>query len=86
MVRELCASGNREAFKGGVHGAACALAVLMATYNTAAWCYRRERHLGTNALIYLFATAWEVKQTLHHFLRPVADLAPIEDSRRADAA
>ena len=72
MVRELCGNGHREGVKGSVHGAACALALLMATYNTAAWCYRRERHLGTNAIIYLFATAWEVKQTLHHLLKPVA--------------
>ncbi len=69
MVREFCATGHREGFKGSVHGAACALALLMASYNTAAWCYRRERRLGTNAIIYLVFTAFEVKQTLRHLLK-----------------
>ncbi len=77
MVREFCVSGNREGVKGSVHGAACALAVVMAAYNAAAWCTRRERHLGTNAVIYLLATAWEVKQTLHHFLKVQPDIASV---------
>ena len=66
MVRAFCKSGEQEVLKGAVHGAACVIAGVMATYNLAAWCYRRERHLGTNALVYMLAVAFEAKQTLHH--------------------
>ncbi len=65
-VEQFCSSGNREIFKGGVHGAACVIAALMAAYNIAAFCFRRERHLGTNALVYTLAVGWEVTQTWHH--------------------
>jgi hypothetical protein len=41
----------------------------MAAYNIAAWCYRRERHLGINAVVYSLAIMWEVKQTAHHIER-----------------
>jgi hypothetical protein len=41
----------------------------MATYNIVAWCFRRERHLGTNAVVYTLAVGWEAKQTLHHLRR-----------------
>jgi hypothetical protein len=53
-------------FKGGVHGAACAIAAI---YNIAAWCFRREGHLGANAVVYTLATGWEVKQTMRHLRR-----------------
>jgi hypothetical protein len=69
MVRTFCTSGEREVLKGAVHGAGGVLAALMAAYNIAAWCYRRERHLGVNAIVYTVATLWEVKQTSHHFER-----------------
>jgi hypothetical protein len=65
-TRELCASGNHELLKGGVHASACAIAAAMAAYNIAAWSYRRDRHLWINGLVYTLACAWEVKQTLHH--------------------
>ena len=65
-TRELCESGNHEVLKGGVHGAAAAVAAVMAGYNIAAWCLRRDRHLGFNSVLYTLAFAWEVKQTLHH--------------------
>ena len=65
-VEQFCNSGNQEAVKGGVHGAACAIALAMAAYNIAAWCFRRERHLGTNAVVYTLAVGWEVKQTMRH--------------------
>lgn len=68
-VRMFCSSGQKETVKGGVHGAACAIAALMATYNFAAWCFRRERHLSANALVYTLAVGWEVKQTLRHLRR-----------------
>lgn len=76
-VERFCSSGEREILKGGVHGAACAIAAMMAAYNIAAWCYRRERHLGTNAVVYALAVGWEVKQTLHH-LRKGVDEASVD--------
>ena len=69
MVQRLCTSGNHEALKCSVHGAATVIAALMAAYNIAACGYRRDLHLRINAVIYTLAVAWEVKQTLHH-LRP----------------
>ena len=69
MVETFCASGESEALKGGVHGAACVIAATMAAYNIAAWHFRHEPHLGANAVVYTLATAWEVKQTLHHLRR-----------------
>jgi hypothetical protein len=69
MVRSFCASGEREGVKGAVHGMACLIAAAMAAYNATAWCFRRERHLGLNAVVYGLAVGWEVKQTLHHVQR-----------------
>ena len=69
MVETFCASGESEALKGAVHGAACVIAATMAAYNIAAWHFRHEPHLGTNAVVYTLATAWEVKQTLRHLRR-----------------
>lgn len=65
-VQQFCNSGTREYVKGSVHGAACTIAALMAAYNLVAWCFRRERHLRTNAVVYTLAVGWEAKQTLHH--------------------
>ena len=69
MVQTFCSSGNREGIKGAVHGAACIIAATMAAYNIAAWHFRREPHLGTNAVVYTLAVAWEAKQTLRHLSR-----------------
>ena len=66
MVQRLCTSGNHEALKTGVHGAASVLAVVMAAYNIAACCFRRDRHLRVNAVVYTLAVGWELKQTLHN--------------------
>jgi hypothetical protein len=66
MVQALCTSGKHEALKGGVHGAAIAIAAVMAAYNIAAYCFRRDRHLRINAVLYTLAVGWEIKQTLHH--------------------
>ena len=66
MVRSLCARGSHEALKCGVHGAVGALTALCAAYNIAAWCFRRDRHLQVNAVVYTLAVAWEIKQTLRH--------------------
>ena len=69
MVQKFCSSGQREGIKGTVHGAACVIAATMAAYNIAAWYFRRERHLGTNAVVYTLAVAWEAKQTMRHLRR-----------------
>jgi hypothetical protein len=37
-----------------------------AAYNITASCYRRDRHLRFNSIIYTLAFAWELKQALHH--------------------
>lgn len=77
MVQRLCTSGNHEALKCFVHGAAGAIAAVMAAYNIAACCYRRDRHLRLNAVVYTVAIAWELKQTMHHLNNnPAADAAP----------
>ena len=70
-VERFCTSGEQEIVKGSVHGAACAIAAAMAAYNIVAWCFRRDRHLGANAVIYALATGWEVRQTMRHLRRCV---------------
>jgi cobalamin biosynthesis protein CobD/CbiB len=69
MVRTFCKSGENEAVKGAFHALGGILAATMAAYNTAAWCYRRETHLGVNAVVYTLATLFEMKQTVHHLER-----------------
>jgi hypothetical protein len=69
MVQTFCKSGENEAVKGAFHALGGILAASMAAYNIAAWCYRREAHLGINAVVYTLATFWEVKQTAHHLER-----------------
>ena len=66
MVRTLCTSGKHETLKCGVHGAVGALVAVCAAYNFTAWCFRRDRHLGINAVIYSLALIWEAKHTVHH--------------------
>ena len=66
MVRTLCATGNHEQLKCGVHGAAAVVAGLCAAYNIAAAFFRSDRHLRINAVVYTLAVAWELKHTLHH--------------------
>ena len=66
MVQALCTSGNHEGLKSAVHGAAGVIAGVMAAYNIAACCFRPDRHLRVNAIVYTLAVAWEIKQTLHH--------------------
>jgi capsid protein len=69
VVRTFCASGENEAVKGAVHALGGIIAASMAAYNIAAWCYRREKHLGVNAIVYTLAVVWEYKQTAHHLER-----------------
>jgi hypothetical protein len=66
MVRSLCTRGNHEPLKCSVHGAMGALVAVCAIYNFTAWCFRRDRHLGVNAVVYALAFAWECKHTVHH--------------------
>jgi len=66
MVRALCTTGNNEALKCTVHGASGVIAGMMAAYNIAACCFRRDRHLRVNAVVYSLLVAYELKQTLHH--------------------
>jgi hypothetical protein len=68
-VQNFCTSGEQEEVKGAVHAVAGMLALVMATYNATAWWYRRQSHLGANAIIYATVVAWEIKQTLHHLHR-----------------
>jgi hypothetical protein len=77
-VQTFCTSGEQEEVKGAVHAVAGLLAIAMFTYNATAWWYRRQAHLGANALIYGTFVAWEIKQTLHHVQR-----RPCEDYPRA---
>ena len=69
MVRTFCKSGENEAVKGAFHALGGILAATMAAYNITAWCYRREAHLGINAVVYTLATIFEVRQTAHHLDR-----------------
>jgi len=82
MVQGFCASGRYEGIKGTVHGAAAVMAAVMAGYNIAAYCYRRDRHLGVNVIVYSLAVAWEVKQTLHHLNKTLACQEGVTGSKR----
>jgi hypothetical protein len=66
MVRAFCSSGNHEGVKCAVHAAAGLLVGACAAYNITASCFRRDRHLRVNALVYSLAVVWEFKQTIHH--------------------
>lgn len=72
MVRSFCASGRHEGVKCAVHAAAGVLVGMCAAYNLTAACFRRDRHLKFNAVLYTLVTAWELKQTLHHLNQAVA--------------
>jgi hypothetical protein len=78
MVQTFCSSGQREGIKGAVHGTACVIAATMAAYNIAAWHFRHETHLGTNALVYTLAVAWEIKQTMRHLRRIERTVLPVK--------
>jgi hypothetical protein len=84
MVRSFCASGNHEGVKCGVHAAAAFVGALCAVYNTTACFYRRDRHLRLNAIVYMLAVAFELKQTLHHLNAPAPCAAvPLPDQSQA---
>ncbi len=83
MVERLCTSGNNEALKCSVHAASGFMAGLMAAYNLAACCYRNDRHLRVNVVVYSLLVAYELKHTVHHFslinsaARPVLQDTPL---------
>jgi len=81
MVETFCKSGESEALKGTVHALGGILAASMAAYNIAAFCYRRERHLCINSIVYTLAVVWELKQTVHHLER--CEPATCEDVQAA---
>ena len=85
MVRTLCACGNHEELKCGVHGAAAVIAGMCAAYNIAAWCFRRDRHLRINAIVYTLAVVWELKHTLHHLRACEPAASPVDDVERQAA-
>ena len=66
MVQRLCTSGQHELLKCGVHGAAGVIAGLMAAYNIAACCFRKDPHLKLNAVVYTLLVGYELKHTMHH--------------------
>ena len=78
MFRAFCASGNHEGVKCAVHAAAGVLVGVCAVYNITASCFRRDRHLRVNAIVYTLAVAWELKQTLHHLKKTVPCDPPAE--------
>jgi len=81
MVQRLCTSGNHEVLKCGVHGAATLIAGVMAAYNIAACCFRRDPHLRLNAVVYTLAVGYEIRQTLHH----LAAIHPATQASSADS-
>lgn len=58
--------GRAERLKTGWHVALGLCAVGACGYNVAAWLARRERRLGTNALLYLILCVHEAKQIRRH--------------------
>ena len=66
MVQTLCTSGEHEVLKASVHGTAGVIAGLMAAYNIAACCFRNDRHLRVNSLVYTLLVIYELKHTMHH--------------------
>jgi len=66
MVRAFCSNGHHETLKSGIHASVGILVGMCAVYNATAWCFRRDRHLGVNAVIYTLAVIWELKHTVHH--------------------
>lgn len=85
MVRTLCTRGQHETLKCGVHGAVGALVAVCAAYNFTAWCLRRDRHLGVNAVVYTLAVIWEAKHTLRHLNACAPQPAPVPTEERIAA-
>lgn len=65
--RAFVQSGESELVKGGIHCAAGLIMAIMATYNIAALCYRKEKHLAANAVLYTCLTALEARKTIDHW-------------------
>lgn len=65
--RVFCQSGESEALKGAAHATAAGLMAIFSVYNISAFCFRRERHLAFNSVIYLTGLFLESKKTWNHF-------------------
>lgn len=65
--RAFVQQGESERLKGAFHATTAGLMAVMAVYNIAALCFRKERHLATNAVMYTLATVFEARKTLHHW-------------------
>ena len=74
-LKRFLTRGHAEPFKGVVHGLAGGLCGMMFAYNTAAWLFRRERHLASNAFVYGFAILFELVQTRRHLVPDAAAAA-----------
>ncbi len=64
--RAFCQSGVAESVKGGVHVAMLVGAVCCASYNAAAFWYRRERHNAVNLLVYSALILIELQHVRRH--------------------
>jgi len=58
--------GVQEDVKAFFHGAACGLALLMASYNAGAWLQRGGTRLLVQAILYTLAAECEWTQTKRH--------------------
>jgi hypothetical protein len=75
MRLSILENGSRETLKGVIHAFALGLSALIASYNTAAWLQRRQRHLAVNAIVYIALVWFEVKHVRHHFADSAASAA-----------
>lgn len=67
-----CRSGTAEKLKAATHAGMLVLASTCLAYNATAWCFRRERHLAGNAVVYGALVWLEVQHVRHHLQRPDA--------------
>jgi hypothetical protein len=65
--RAFCRQGEQEILKGSFHATTAGLMTVMAIYNLAAVCFRRERHLAANAVLYTTLAVLEAKKTISHW-------------------
>jgi hypothetical protein len=65
--RTFVQQGSAEGAKGVFHATTAGLVATMAAYNIAALCFRREKHLAANAVLYTLITALEIRKAVNHF-------------------
>jgi hypothetical protein len=64
--RAFCESGTCETLKGSAHVGLGVFAAACFLYNLVAFCYRREKHLAVNGVVYGVVTAYEISKVKHH--------------------